>query len=1093
MDRAAGSGMNRGRRLGPAVALALAVVLGWHARSAFADALVELQAGQRLHQELAVQQTRGYHISLVAGEAATLVVQQDQGAIELRQGGQGDGSGSPRRANGGRLATIRWTLTAETDQSWDFEISAADSPSATAYWISLGQAHPASEADRKRAAAEQAFATAEDLRRGGDKAQVSMATAAYEQAIRAWGLAQDSCALRSAYVGQALLQQDLDNYPGTLKSARAALQQACADDPAEQAYAERLVANGSYNQGDYVVAAAVGERAVALLKQTGDPGLQGRAWRNLAVMYRALGESLKALDAASTAQKFAQASGDHETVLAIQSDIGTFLGVRGELAPALEAYRKTLDELPVNPPADSRGAYASLAGVAWGNLGYIQWLLGDSAEAYKSYAQSESICTAEKDWVCLADTTASHAESLLDDGRPNEAAAASRRVLDLGNANDMARSRQQGLLGLGRSALAMGDLTLAQAQLQVARKGLAHDQEPDEQSRVYAALGDLEGARHSPVAARRDYQRALALARHSGNSVLQTPVLGSLARISRETGDFDAARREIEQAIGIIESERTLINDPGLRTSYFTSMRSYYALDIDLLMQLDRLHPNRGYAAAALEASERARARSLQDLLAERTLTVDGEVDADLLSQERAVADHVHALAYQIAQLSTGATAKRVQLQAELDQADAGLDRVRGRIRKANPRYAELVRPERITTHEIQRALLDDDSVLLEYWLGEQHSYLWAVNRKSVRAYILPASAPIEAAASELRNQLAAEVSPGSQVPIENLRQVRAENLEAVRKLSASLGLQLLGPVDAALHDKNVVVVADGALQQLPFNILESAAFRRSSETLHNWVYLPSIETVRWLRGGPEHAAISTAVAVMADPVFRADDSRLGGHADVAPAPNQQVVMRAASDAGVENLERLSYSREEAQKIAALATAGPSWVALDFAASRQAALQATWQNYALVHFATHTLLDLQHPELSGIVLSLYDPEGHPQDGFLRMNDIYNLRIPADLVVLSTCESALGKTQGEEGLFSLSRAFFHAGARRVLASLWRVDDRASAVFMDRFYQAVLKGGLKPAQALRQAQQEMADDPQWSLPYYWAGYVLQGDWR
>jgi CHAT domain-containing protein len=842
-----------------------------------------------------------------------------------------------------------------------------------------------------------------------------------------------------------------------------------------------------------VAAVAAGERAVALLKQTGDTHLQGRAWRNLAVMYRGIGETLKALSAASTARGFAQAAGDQDTVLAIQADIGTFLGVRGELVPALEAYRKTLAELPADPPADSRGVYASLGGVVWGNLGEIEWMLGDSAEAYQAYAQSQSICTTEKDWVCLADTTASQAESLLDDGRLDEAAAASRRVLDLGNSNDMERSRQQGLLGLGRAALATGDLQQAQTQLQTARAHLTLDQEPDEQARVYAALGDLEIAHQHPAAARQDYRQALALVRRSGNSALQVTVLGGLARIGRESGDLSGARRDIEQAIGIIESERTLINDPGLRTSYFTSMRSYYALDIDLLMQLDRLHPGGGYAAAALETSERARARSLQDLLAERSLTVSGDVDPNLLSQERDINDHAHALAYQAAQLPAGAAAQRAKLQAELDQTEGQLDQIRGRIRKANPRYAELVRPEKVRAGEIQQTLLDDDSALLEYWLGEKQSYVWAVTRESLQAYTLPSRAPIEAAAGELRGLLAAQVAPVSQVPVENLKQARSENLDAVRKLSASLGTQLLAPVSAALQHKNVVVVADGALQELPFNLLESAVAEGAPVTLPNWVNLPSIETVRWLRGGPARAATATAVAVMADPVFRADDSRLKSHIDAAPPPDQQLVMRAAGDSGIATLDRLPNSRKEAQAIAALATASSSWVALDFAASRQAALQAAWQNYALVHFATHTLLDLLHPQLSGIVLSLYDQAGHPQDGFLRMNDIYNLHMPADLVVLSTCESALGESQGEEGLYSLSRAFFYAGARRVLASLWRVDDRASAEFMDRFYQALLKDGLKPAEALRQAQRQMADDSQWSAPYYWAGYMLQGDWR
>jgi CHAT domain-containing protein len=166
---------------------------------------------------------------------------------------------------------------------------------------------------------------------------------------------------------------------------------------------------------------------------------------------------------------------------------------------------------------------------------------------------------------------------------------------------------------------------------------------------------------------------------------------------------------------------------------------------------------------------------------------------------------------------------------------------------------------------------------------------------------------------------------------------------------------------------------------------------------------------------------------------------------------------------------------------------------LDFKASREAATSSELASYRIVHFATHGLLDDQHPELSGLVLSLVDENGRPRDGFLRLNDIYNLRLNPDLVVLSACQTGLGKEVRGEGLIGLTRGFMYAGARSVAASLWKVDDVATRELMMRFYGKMFKSGLRPAAALRAAQLEMLKSSEWRAPYYWAGFVLQGEWR
>jgi CHAT domain-containing protein len=244
--------------------------------------------------------------------------------------------------------------------------------------------------------------------------------------------------------------------------------------------------------------------------------------------------------------------------------------------------------------------------------------------------------------------------------------------------------------------------------------------------------------------------------------------------------------------------------------------------------------------------------------------------------------------------------------------------------------------------------------------------------------------------------------------------------------------------------------------------------------------------------------AAGKTLAVLADPVFSKDDPRVALPGKNRPAavegtPSMADAKRSAGESGLADLVRLRFSRLEADEITRLVADELKLEALDFAASRALATSAEIGQYRIVHFATHGLINNLHHELSGIVLSLVNEQGHPQNGFLRLYDIYNLKLGADLVVLSACQTALGKEVKGEGLVGLTRGFMYAGAPRVVASLWRIDDRASAELMKRFYQGMLGERLRPAAALRAAQVSMWKDQRWQAPHYWAAFTFQGEWR
>jgi CHAT domain-containing protein len=282
----------------------------------------------------------------------------------------------------------------------------------------------------------------------------------------------------------------------------------------------------------------------------------------------------------------------------------------------------------------------------------------------------------------------------------------------------------------------------------------------------------------------------------------------------------------------------------------------------------------------------------------------------------------------------------------------------------------------------------------------------------------------------------------------------------------------------------------------------------------HEVVNLPSASVLSVLRSeAGERKRKTKTVAVLADPVFKAEDERLvkiavhartgatlsrpdPGVADARMSVSPQRLSRSLQDLGFGDsfeLDRLPFSRREASAILSVASPDLGMAALDFKASRTTALDPALADYRIVHFATHGFLDNEHPELSGLVLSLVDESGRQQNGLLQLQDIYNLNLPVDLVVLSACKTGLGKQIKGEGLLGLTRGFMYAGATRVIASLWEVDDAGTAELMKRFYRAMLKDGMRPAAALREAQIEMLREKRWEDPYYWAGFQIQGEWR
>jgi CHAT domain-containing protein len=599
---------------------------------------------------------------------------------------------------------------------------------------------------------------------------------------------------------------------------------------------------------------------------------------------------------------------------------------------------------------------------------------------------------------------------------------------------------------------------------------------------------------------------ALQMARAIGDRNNESGILAHLARVERDRGDTAAAKGRIEEALAAVESLRINLKSYRLRAAFFASVRKYHEFNVDLLMRLHKERPSAGFDAAALQASEKGRARSLLESLAEAGGEIRQGVDPSLLERERMLRQSVSDKADGQTRLLSG---KHTEDQAaaaakEIDALTTDYEQVQAQIRQTSPRYAALTQPAPLSLKEIQSGVLDDETLLLEYALGEEKSFLWAVTPGSLQSFELPKRAEVEAAARRAYELLTARnQTPAGETPEQRRRRIAQADAD-YPEAAAALSRILLGPVAAEMKGKRLVIVGEGMLQYTAFAALPAPDARPGVAPSpliadHEIITLPSASVLAVLR--QEAAGRKTpdkTVAVFADPVFDSNDPRirLPGKArapavrEAAPAED---VKRSAAESGLRDFVRLRFSRQEADQIARFASEGKKFEAVDFAANRATATSADLRRYAILHFATHGLINNQHPELSGVVLSLVDERGRPQNGFLRLYDIYNLKLEADLVVLSACQTALGKEVKGEGLVGLTRGFMYAGAPRVVASLWQIDDRATAEFMGQFYEAMLREGLKPAAALRAAQVAMWKGKRWQTPHYWAAFTLQGEWK
>lgn len=623
---------------------------------------------------------------------------------------------------------------------------------------------------------------------------------------------------------------------------------------------------------------------------------------------------------------------------------------------------------------------------------------------------------------------------------------------------------------------------------------------PTTQRRTHTDLRAAHASRQTQESAAKlkaDAQNAYREALESIETVLEGSIRGHEARTT-----FLSTTSQVFEQAAALNAEMALAaqgNDPTAATG--SSLR---------------------FTAEGFRIAEQGRARSLLDVLADGHAVISAGVPPDLIKRRSENLANQQLIGAQLTGVAlAGETPKQSfsELEAELERLAVEFESLENQIKATSPRLNSLVHTRALTLDEVQRRVLDDETALLEYSLGEQSSYLWVITRQNAALFKLPAGSTMDQLAMDLRAQL---IPPrlqrrnvGIDVPTADQQRglglgtaAPATDTAAFSRASHALYKVALAPAASMIGNRRLVIVADGALNFVPFEALVTTDRGGDYSSLDYLIktnkvsYAPSASVTAAVRD--QKRGVGRNILLVADPVFSASDPRVQAGA----AANRTEVTRGLGlDSAVKDatgqapqsgspltLPRLAGTRIEAEQIGRLAKAsgaqGDLW--LDLGANEDDLKHRDIQSYRAVHVATHGVLDATRPQFSGLVLSLVGNKSD-DDGFLRTSEVFNLRLGAPLVMLSACESGLGKVKRGEGVTGLSRAFMYAGASTVGVTLWSVADKPTAELMIDFYQRLLGPNPSPSDAIREAQLAMISGKKYGAPYYWAPFVLVGEWK
>ena len=818
-------------------------------------------------------------------------------------------------------------------------------------------------------------------------------------------------------------------------------------------------------KGSFEGIAEKGEEALRLSQKIGDKVRQSRTLIYVALGRFHTGRTEEAIEPFKQAAALAEEAGDKSLQTRALNSAGVLLEEAGRLEDALYFYNQSLTL------AQSQNDRANEA-TALRNIGRIHTTTRDYAQANEVLQRSLEISRQSQD--ASLEHAGLNMLARLENERKNFELARHYETQShkLEGPNISPSAKYQTLTEEAITLNELGDLEKCNEVLLRALDFTRTQKIAPAEATILGNLADLRLKQHKNSEALSFSSQALALLRRvGGDPAHEAAVLYTRAQAERRSGKSEEALASLGAAITLLERARIIsVPTESARAQLVARNSHIFADTIALLL-------DRGKVDEALAVSEAYHGRAFLDSLVESRADLRRVLPKEIVEKENDILNQISNIQREMWQ--EGVSQERQQrLKKNLAAAEAALEQFQLQVRYSNPQYANLEHPEPLPVERIQRELLDSDTGLIEYVVGEEKSFAWLVSKNKISYAVMPSEKELNRLIGDYRKSIA-EKSNGP---------AAKQSMASFNVQSRQLYHLLIQPFEGSLSSlRRLIIVPDSALSYLPFESLMSDRRVGSGSA-----YLLERLSISYEPSASALAAIKTistrtesgGLIAFGDPAYH--DSDAGQ--ERSPATSKAADVSYYVERGLD-LRRLPYTRTEVNAIGALFPAADRKLFLGLDANEMKVKSESLERYRYVHFAAHGIVDEENPARSGVILSLETND--KEDGILQMTEIMRLKLNADLVTLSACRTGLGKVVGGEGVLGLTRAFIYAGSRSVVASLWNVNDTATAELMKSFY-ANLKRGLPKDEALRQAKLGLMRGKQatWRHPYYWGPFVLSG---
>src|SRR6266498_2553470 len=695
---------------------------------------VSLEPGKPIERELSGGQSHFYKITMTSGQYLHMVVGQ-RGidvavALSTPDGKKVIEVNSDPSIEG--LETV--STIAEAPGAYLIEVRPPEKTAKTGrYEIKVEELREATAEDKYRVAGESIFREAEGLRNGtleDRRKSIEKYTEALELYRRATdrnGEAQTLNNIGVVYASLGEMQKALEKYNQALPIRRA------VGDRRGEAETLNNIGAAYGALGETRKALEKHNEALPISRAVGDRRGEAETLSNIGAIYFSLGERRKALEKHNEALPIWRAIGDRSGEAETLSNIGVVYRWLGEMQKALEKYNEAL---PIWRAVGDRSGEA----VTLHNIGLVYNYLGETQKALEKYDEALPIWRAVGDRRGEAATLSGIGAIYFSLGETRKALEKHNEALPIWRAIGDRSGEAATLHYIGSVYASLGEMQKALEKynqaLPIRRAVGDRSGEADTLNNigaVYWSRGEMQKALEK-------YNEALPINRDVGDRNREADSLLGLARVEQKRGNLIQARQTAEQAIGLIESIRTNVVSQELRSSYFARRQEFFETYIDVLMQMNKQNPAAALDAVALAVSERARARSLLELLQEARADIRQGVDGSLLERERSLQQRLAVrAAAQTRLLNRKHTPEQAEAFAkEIAAITSEYEEIQTQIRARSPRYAALTQPQPLGLTEIQQQVLDPDTLLLEYSLGDNASYLFVVSQTSITGHLLP-------------------------------------------------------------------------------------------------------------------------------------------------------------------------------------------------------------------------------------------------------------------------------------------------------------------------------------------------------------------